>query len=214
MPREIGLITADKKDSQGLCFVGKISLPQFLQQKLAVSIGEVIEIPYNTDLFDDYKNLSIEKENLEKLSLPFTYKRDMGFKVAEHQGAHFYTIGQRKGLHIGGRPEPSFVLAIDTSSNLVFSGQTEHHPGLNRIALMVCLNDIHWINPNYKIEIGESLDCLIRIRYRQKLQKGTIYLKESGLFILFNENQRGITPGQFAAWYINEELVGSGVIHS
>jgi tRNA-specific 2-thiouridylase len=212
--REIGLVTADKKDSQGLCFVGKISLPQFLQQKLAASIGDVIEIPSTLNQFEEYKNLSHDKENLEKLTAPFEYTREMGVKVADHQGAHFYTVGQRKGLHIGGRPEPSFVLSIDTVSNLVFSGQNEQHPGLNRIALKVNSKDIHWVNPNFKLEIGGSLDCLIRIRYRQKLQKGTIFFNESGLFILFEEKQRGITPGQFAAFYIDEELIGSGVIHS
>ncbi len=212
--REIGLVTADKKDSQGLCFVGKISLPQFLQQKLAASIGDVIEIPSTLNQFEEYKNLSHDKENLEKLTAPFEYTREMGVKVADHQGAHFYTVGQRKGLHIGGRPEPSFVLSIDTVSNLVFSGQNEQHPGLNRIALKINSKDVHWVNPNFKLEIGGSLDCLVRIRYRQKLQKGTIFFKESGLFILFDEKQRGITPGQFAAFYINEELIGSGVIHS
>ena len=212
--REIGLVTADKKDSQGLCFVGKISLPQFLQQKLAASIGDVIEIPSTLSQFVEYKNLSHDKENLEKLTAPFEYTREMGVKVADHQGAHFYTVGQRKGLHIGGRPEPSFVLSIDTVSNLVFSGQSEQHPGLNRIALKINSKDVHWVNPNFKLEIGGSLDCLVRIRYRQKLQKGTIFFNESGLFILFDEKQRGITPGQFAAFYINEELIGSGVIHS
>ena len=212
--REIGLVTADKKDSQGLCFVGKISLPQFLQQKLAASIGDVIEIPSTLNQFEEYKNLSHDKENLEKLTAPFEYTREMGVKVADHQGAHFYTVGQRKGLHIGGRPEPSFVLSIDTASNLVFSGQNEQHPGLNRIALKINSKDVHWTNPNFKLEIGGSLDCLVRIRYRQKLQKGTIFFNESGLFILFDEKQRGITPGQFAAFYINEELIGSGVIHS
>jgi tRNA-specific 2-thiouridylase len=212
--REIGLVTADKKDSQGLCFVGKISLPQFLQQKLAASIGDVIEIPSTLNQFEEYKNLSHDKENLEKLTAPFEYTREMGVKVADHQGAHFYTVGQRKGLHIGGRPEPSFVLSIDTVSNLVFSGQNEQHPGLNRIALKVNSKDIHWVNPHFKLEIGGSLDCLVRIRYRQKLQKGTIFFNESGLFILFDEKQRGITPGQFAAFYIDEELIGSGVIHS
>jgi tRNA-specific 2-thiouridylase len=152
--REIGLVTADKKDSQGLCFVGKISLPQFLQQKLAASIGDVIEIPSTLNQFEEYKNLSHDKENLEKLTAPFEYTREMGVKVADHQGAHFYTVGQRKGLHIGGRPEPSFVLSIDTVSNLVFSGQNEQHPGLNRIALKVNSKDIHWVNPHFKLEIG------------------------------------------------------------
>ena len=138
----------------------------------------------------------------------------MGIAVAEHQGAHFYTIGQRKGLHIGGRPEPSFVIGIDTVKNLVFSGQTENHPGLNRIALKLDDKHINWINKSFEIGLNEELKCLVRIRYRQKLRPAKLVSKESGLYILFPEKEKGITPGQFAAWYLNNELIGSGVIHS
>lgn len=212
--KSLDLVTAEKKDSQGLCFVGKISLPQFLQQKLKAKTGDVIEVPADLEQFKQYNSLSHDYANLEALTMPFLYKREMGVKVAEHQGAHFYTIGQRKGLHIGGRPEPSFVIGTDTEENLVFSGQTDEHPGLNRIALKIDNQDVHWINLNHKIKPGESLECLVRIRYRQHLRPATLIQKESGLYILFKEKEKGITPGQFAAWYIGDELIGSGVIAS
>jgi tRNA-specific 2-thiouridylase len=211
---QMGLITADKKDSQGLCFVGKISLPQFLQQKLKSIKGDVIEIPTSLDEFKNYDSIPVSIKNVEHLTVPFEYAPEMGKVVAEHQGAHFYTIGQRKGLHIGGRPEPSFVIGIDTEKNVVYSGQTDQHPGLNRIALKIENQDVHWLNLNYKINSGEDLPCVVRIRYRQKLKKATIIQKESGFYILFDAKQKGITPGQFAAWYIGDELIGSGVISS
>ena len=211
---ELNLVTADKKDSQGLCFVGKISLPQFLQQKLKSIKGDVIEIPSTLDEFKNYDSIPVSIKNVEHLTVPFEYDQEMGKVVAEHQGAHYYTIGQRKGLHIGGRPEPSFVIGIDTEKNIVYSGQTDQHPGLNRIALKIENQDVHWLNLNYNIINGESLPCLVRIRYRQKLKKATIIQKESGFYILFESKQKGITPGQFAAWYIEDELIGSGVISS
>lgn len=211
---ELGLITADKKDSQGLCFVGKISLPQFLQQKLQAKVGDVLEVSKHLDQYEAYDAIPVKIENVHHLAEPFVYSPDLGKKVAEHQGAHYYTIGQRKGLHIGGRPEPSFVIGIDTETNTVYSGQTDEHPGLNRWALKIENQDIHWINLKHKIDINETLKCSVRIRYRQKLKKATLIQREDGLYILFNEIQKGITPGQFAAWYIGEELVGSGVIVS
>jgi tRNA-uridine 2-sulfurtransferase len=209
---QAGLHTATKKDSQGLCFVGKISLPQFLQQKLASKRGNVIEIPADLEQFRSYQEIDPTLENVEKLASPFTYSTDQGFVVAEHQGAHYYTIGQRKGLQIGGRPLPSFVIHIDTDKNVVYSGQSEDHPGLNKFALKIDNKDIHWIQLKYKLNIGETLETQVRIRYRQALRKGLLIQKESGLFILFDETQKGVTPGQFAAWYIDEELIGSGVI--
>jgi tRNA-specific 2-thiouridylase len=211
---ELNLVTADKKDSQGLCFVGKISLPQFLQQKLTAKTGAVIEIPSDLNQFLDYEKIPTTSENLELLCKPFEYSQDMGQEVAQHQGAHFYTIGQRKGLHIGGRPLPSFVIGTDTVNNLVFSGQTDEHPGLNRIALKLDDQQMNWINQSYAISEGQQLECLVRIRYRQQLRPATLIRKESGCYILFPEKERGITPGQFAAWYIEDELVGSGIIHS
>ena len=212
--KELNLVTADKKDSQGLCFVGKISLPQFLQQKLKMIKGSVIEVKPDLEQFKHYNSLAQSIDNLEELTRPFSYTPDMGKIVAEHDGAHFYTIGQRKGLHIGGRPEPSFVIGIDTLNNIVYSGQTDEHPGLNRISLKIGNQDINWLNLNYKIKENESLECLVRIRYRQQLRSATLVQKETGLYILFKDKEKGITPGQFAAWYIGDELVGSGVIVS
>jgi tRNA-uridine 2-sulfurtransferase len=210
--REIGLVTADKKDSQGLCFVGKISLPEFLQQKLEVKKGNVIEIEDSMDQFNTYHSLEIIPENIELLSAPFAFTPSMGTRVEEHIGAHYYTIGQRKGLHIGGRPHPSFVIGIDTTENVVYSGQKEDHPGLNKWALRIQPEEIHYINPNHVLEIGDTAAYMVRIRYRQALQKAVLIRKETGLYILFDSLQRGITPGQFAAWYQNDELIGSGII--
>lgn len=210
--REMNLITADKKDSQGLCFVGKISLPTFLQQKLKSIKGKVIEIPDNLDQFIAYNSIPIDENHIKELSEPFIYNESQGKVVAEHLGAHFYTIGQRKGLHIGGRPEPSFVIGIDTINNLVYSGQTENHPGLNKHALKIQKEELSLINLNYKMKEGEALEFDFRIRYRQPLQKGKLILKEGDLYILFDQKQKGVTPGQFAAWYIGDELIGSGVI--
>ncbi|MCC6702630.1 MAG: tRNA 2-thiouridine(34) synthase MnmA [Fluviicola sp.] len=210
--KEIGLVTADKKDSQGLCFVGKISLPEFLQQQLQVKHGEIIEIKEDNEQFISYSKITPSIENVEKLSEPFEYNPSMGIKVADHIGAHYYTIGQRKGLHIGGRPEPSFVIGIDTTTNTVYSGQTDEHPGLNRWALKINSEEAHWINPTKELQVNESETYDLRIRYRQPLQKATLIRKESGYYLLFEKLQRGITPGQFAAWYKEDELVGSGII--
>jgi tRNA-specific 2-thiouridylase len=209
---KLGLVTADKKDSQGLCFVGKISLPIFLQQKLEAKPGAVLEIPADNPQITAYHDLEVCAENLKELSTHFSFQKSDGFKVAEHQGAHFYTIGQRKGLQVGGRPLPSFVIQIDTENNLVFTGQGENHLGLNRWALFISEKEIHWINTSFLLQNGEQMDADVRIRYRQKVQKATLYKREEGMYILFENLQRGITPGQFAAWYKNDELIGSGVI--
>jgi len=210
--KNIGLHTADKKDSQGLCFVGKISLPQFLQQKLKPKQGNIIEIPDSIEQFVNYNQLEPTIENVELLATPFEYEESMGQKVENHQGAHYYTIGQRKGLHIGGRPLPSFVIGINTETNTVYSGQNEDHTGLNRYALFIDNESIHYINQKYILKDGETQELLVRIRYRQALQPATLIKKSNGLYILFQQKQKGITPGQFAAWYDEEELIGSGVI--
>lgn len=209
--REIGLHTADKKDSQGLCFVGKISLPDFLQQQLKVKEGPVIEIPDDLEVFKHYSQIPVDPSNIEALAEPFTFDIDQGVEVAKHQGAHFYTIGQRKGLHIGGRPFPSFVIGLDTKENVVYTGLKENHPGLYRHALKLDENGLHFLNDTVSINdlIDQELD--LRIRYRQPLQKGRVIVNNN-LYLLFNEAQRGITPGQFAAIYLNEELIASGVI--
>lgn len=207
-----GLVTAQKKDSQGLCFVGKISLPTFLQQQLKAKKGKVIEIPIENEQIQAYHNIKPSFENIEALVKPFSFEENQGKVVAEHQGAHFYTIGQRKGLQIGGRPEPSFVVQVDVEHNLIFSGQTDEHPALNRWALFIPTKDIHYINHSHELKIGKEREYMLKIRYRQPLQKAKLLLKEEGLYILFDKLQRGITPGQFAAWYDGEELIGSGVI--
>jgi len=212
--KEAGLITAEKKDSQGLCFVGKISLPEFLQQQLKIKDGSVIEIPENIDTLIDYHNTPVDLDHIKELSKPFVYISNQGIEVTKHQGAHFYTIGQRKGLHIGGRPLPSFVLAIDTKENIVYSGQGDNHPGLNRWALKIEKQDFHYINPSLEVNEFKPIDFMVRIRYRQALQQATLVLLDDGYYVLFKEMQRGITPGQFAAFYLNNELLASGVIHS
>ncbi|HIP32054.1 MAG TPA: tRNA 2-thiouridine(34) synthase MnmA, partial [Crocinitomicaceae bacterium] len=207
------LVTAEKKDSQGLCFVGKISLPTFLQQKLEPINGNIIEIPENLEQYKIYQDLDPVEKNIIALAKPFSYTKNMGAVVAKHQGAHYYTIGQRRGLHIGGRPFPSFVIGLDIPTNTVYSGMTDKHPGLNRWALRIELKDIHFISNQFNINNINNLSLSVRIRYRQSYQEGTLFLKEDGLYVLFTEIQRGITPGQFAAFYIDDELIASGVIN-
>ncbi len=210
--KEIGLITAEKKDSQGLCFVGKISLPTFLQQQLKPQKGAVIEIPEDLEQFEKYNRIQPSIENIELLANPFIYHPKDGLQVTEHQGAHYYTIGQRKGLHIGGRPDPSFVIGIDTNSNVVYTGQRESHPGLNKWALKLEKESFNWIDSS-NVDLTNGLECLVRIRYRQPLQKAKLIQKSDEFYILFDQKQRGITPGQFASWYIDNELIGSAVIN-
>lgn len=212
--KENNLITAEKKDSQGLCFVGKISLPTFLQQQLKPQQGTVIEVNPNLTQFSDYKTLLEQPDALHEQAQPFVYSPKDGIEVARHNGAHYYTIGQRKGLHIGGRPEPSFVIGIDTKENIVYTGQTDQHPGLNRKVLFIQADDINWVNPTHRLSQGCSRTLSIRIRYRQPLQIGTIHSREEGIYIVFEDFQKGITPGQFAAFYVEDELIGSGVITS
>ena len=206
-------VTASKKDSQGLCFVGKISLPTFLQQKLAIKEGPIIEIPENLDQFGSYNKIPLVLDEIENLANPFIFDKKMGSQVGTHDGAHFFTVGQRKGLKVGGRPLPSFVIQIDTIKNVVYTGQAENHPGLNRRALKIQLNSINYLNDKYKLEIGVQSKHLFRIRYRQPLQKGIMILKNDGLYVMFDVKQKGIAPGQFCAWYNEElELIGSGII--
>ncbi|MFM7666819.1 MAG: tRNA 2-thiouridine(34) synthase MnmA [Bacteroidota bacterium] len=212
---EQGLLTAEKKDSQGLCFVGKISLPEFLQQQLKSRIGNVIEIPADLSQLSEYHAIERKTENIEKLVQPFVFNSNQGQKVATHQGAHFYTIGQRKGLQIGGRPLPSFAVQIDVENNIVYSCQGDDHPALNRWALKIEQNVINWIQlPHWALKQEFEVEVDARIRYRQPLQKAKLIKKNDQFYMLFNKLQRGITPGQFAAWYIGEELIGSGVIES
>lgn len=216
MAKELQLPTAEKKDSQGICFVGKVDLPTFLQQKLKAKKGITVEIekdsPYNplVRIPDISKDYSVSE--LLEFASPAIYKPEMGKSSGVHNGAHFFTIGQRKGINIGGRKEPLFVLAIDVNENIVYVGQGHDHPGLNRYGLIIKSDDIHWIRPDLKLNPGERKVCLVRVRYRQPLQKACLFQTNDGMFILFDEAQRGITSGQFAAWYYDDELIGSGVI--
>lgn len=209
---ENGLITAKKKDSQGLCFVGKISLPIFLQQQLKTRQGDVIEVEESHGSILNYHSNPYELDFIENLTNPFQFSKEEGVKVAEHIGAHYYTIGQRKGLHIGGRPLPSFVISIDVQNNIVYTCQGESHLGLNRIALKVKVAEFHVVNPRYKLFESQAFNCFVRIRYRQPLQSVKVLLKGDFVYVLFDELQRGIAPGQFAAFYLEDELIFSGVI--
>lgn len=208
-----GLITAEKKDSQGLCFIGKVSLPDFLQQQLQPKTGPIIEIPEG---LSSYKEIPTDFDSEESrwvfLSKRRNYKADNGVAVGQHQGAHYFTIGQRKGLAVGGTPDPLFVLAVDTVANILFVGQGKDHPGLFQQALHIENTEVHWVNPDLRLEVGASAEYEVRIRYRQPLQKAILHLTLDGMYIIFDEPQSAITPGQFAAWYRDGELVGSGVI--
>ena len=214
--REQGLATAERKDSQGICFVGKVDLPEFLKQKLKSCTGDIIEIPGTFPPYSDYSrahHVWIKSgENLEKLTGSFSYVADDGKLSGKHEGAHFYTIGQRKGLNIGGKAEPMFVIATDTKNNNLYVGMGHDHPGLNRWGLLIRADDIHWIREDLAMKPGDTKKMLTRVRYRQPLQLSTLYMKEDGLHIVFEKLQRGITSGQFAAWYDGDELMGSGVI--
>lgn len=209
LARKLKLPSAEKKDSQGICFVGKVDLPTFLQQKLKGRKGNIIEIPADSGIYS--KNGPRETEPV-KLSKPFRYSPGDGFVAGEHRGAQFFTIGQRKGLNVGGKKEPLFVIGIDIDQNIVYVGQGEKHPGLYRPALFIRKEEVHWIRPDLELPEGEEMKYLVRIRYRQPLQKAILKRRKEGMFILFEEPQRGIAPGQFAAWYDGDELLGSGVI--
>lgn len=228
---EAGLQSADKKDSQGICFVGKVDLPVFLQQKLKPKEGRVIEV--FADEIDEVlsRNGGVTREEifaapkteysgkeLSGLAAPVDYScadgKKIGKVIGKHTGAQFYTIGQRRGLNIGGHKESIFIISIDIQSNTIYVGEGQSHPGLYRRALRLNDREVHWIRPDLKMEPGERREYLVRIRYRQPLQKAVLFQREEGLFIVFEEPQRGITPGQFAVWYSpeDEEMLGSGVI--
>jgi tRNA-uridine 2-sulfurtransferase len=208
--KEQNLPTAERKDSQGICFVGKVDLPTFLQQQLKPKVGNIIEIP--AKFMEKKKQVEISEENYRKLCFAYPYKPWNGEVIGEHRGAHFYTIGQRKGLNIGGYKEPLFVIGTDVQRNIIYVGEGQNHPGLFRHGLFVAAKDMHWIRPDLKMKPGEKQPFDIRIRYRQPLEKGTIHVTDKGAFFLFENEQRGITSGQFAAWYRGDELIGSGVI--
>ncbi len=202
------LATAKRKDSQGICFVGKVDLPVFLQQKLSAKEGNIHEIlPHSPRFVRD-----VEDDDFRAHAEPYRLTVRDGKKIGTHQGAHFYTIGQRKGLGIGGRKESLFVIGTDVRENVVYVGEGDSHPGLYRKALKIATNEIHWVDECDAMAIGERREYMVRIRYRQSLQHATLIMENDGMYILFDEPQRGITQGQFAAWYHNDVLVGSGVI--
>jgi tRNA-specific 2-thiouridylase len=206
--KKAGLATAEKKDSQGLCFIGKVHLPDFLQQRLETKKGKVIEIPESASVF---KN-GFESDDLPHITEAYSLAPELGKVVGDHNGAHYYTIGQRRGLNIGGFEKPLFVIGTDTDKNIIYTGMGEDHPGLYRKGLFIPTTDVHWVREDLKLQAGESRETLARIRYRQPLEKCVLHQREEGLYIIFERPQRGVTPGQFAAWYDGEELVGSGVI--
>lgn len=203
--KEQGLVTAEKRDSQGLCFVGKVSLPEFLQQQLAVKTGRIIQIP------DSHPMYQIKREETpEGLATKYSYSAVDGAEVGTHDGAHFFTVGQRKGLAVGGTKEPLFVLATDVEQNIIYVGEGKSHPGLLRSALWIAQADMHWVRPD--LVPHEPMQVWARIRYRQPLAKATLHPTSTGLYLVFDQPQSAIAAGQFAAWYLKYELIGSGVI--
>ena len=211
--KEADLITAEKKDSQGLCFIGKVRLPEFLQQKLQPKDGEIIRIPSDFEQYTKSKYKFENKESeLEYLSTKFSYKKEDGKVVGKHQGAHYFTKGQRKGLNVGGTKEALYVIETDVNENIIYTGEGKNHTGLYRSVLFVSNEEIHWIREDLALNPGKTLEVEARIRYRQKLEKAVLYKVESGLYVEFKNKQSAIQEGQFVAWYKHEELLGSGVI--
>ena len=207
------LVTAEKKDSQGLCFIGKVRLPEFLQQQLKPKDGIIVEINADNAIYhQELPVFNSLEEQLIHQSTPIKYTPEMGKIMGKHQGAHYFTIGQRKGLNVGGTKEALFVIATDVQSNVIYTGQAHNHPGLFQKTLRVDPSEIHWIREDLTLQNGQSLAVMARIRYRQELQKATLYQFASGLYVDFDQPQSAITQGQFVAWNIDDELVGSGVI--
>ncbi|OYU85015.1 MAG: tRNA 2-thiouridine(34) synthase MnmA [Flavobacterium sp. BFFFF2] len=209
----LDLITATKKDSQGLCFIGKVSLPDFLQQKLKPKEGNLFEIQADQEVFKQINKQVANFENqLHHQATPFKYKPEMGRLAGKHQGAHYYTIGQRKGLNIGGTPEPLFVIGLRVDTNEIYTGQGANHPGLFRKTLQVKPNEVHWIRTDLALKSGETMHVMARIRYRQALQPAFLYAFDNAFYVDFDTPQSAITAGQFVAWYVEDELLGSGII--
>ena len=210
---QMDLVTAEKKDSQGLCFIGKVRLPEFLQQQLQPKEGIIIEIAADDPIYNlQQPNFESKENQLEFDATPLHYHIKMGKVVGKHQGAHYFTIGQRKGLNVGGTKEGLFIIATDVVENIIYTGQGASHPGLFRKALKVLPHEIHWIREDLRLNNGETMEVMARIRYRQPLQKATLHQTEEGLYVVFDEPQSAITQGQFVSWHLGEELVGSGVI--
>jgi tRNA-uridine 2-sulfurtransferase len=210
---ELDLVTAEKKDSQGLCFIGKVRLPEFLQQKLQPKDGLIFQIDAANPIYNLEKteNLSIE-ETLAFDAQKIDYTPEMGKVVGKHQGAHYFTTGQRKGLNVGGTVDPLFIISTNVVTNTIYTGLSSQHPGLFKKALFIEKTEVHWIRTDLALANGENMKVMARIRYRQPLQKATLHQFENGMYVAFEEPQSAITEGQFVAWYLEDELVGSGVI--
>ena len=207
------LITADKKDSQGLCFIGKVRLPEFLQQKLQPKEGKIITIDANSPIYNQtVPHFKSKEDELTFLAKKYQYTKDDGQMVGTHQGAHYFTKGQRKGLAVGGTKEPLFVIETDVKENIIYTGEGKKHPGLYRKCLFISNDELHFVRLDLALKDGESLQVKARIRYRQPLENATLFKMENGMYLLFENPQSAITEGQFAVWYLDEELVGSGVI--
>ena len=214
---KLKLPTAGRKDSQGICFIGKVDLPTFLQQKLEPRTGRTVNIPSDYDFPSFGEGIpgdNVPPGELQAMASPYEYGPAAGPTIGKHRGAHFFTVGQRKGIDIGGYKKPLFVLATDIGKNILYAGEGQDHPGLYRKGLMVRQPDIHWLLPGNAMREGETREYDVRIRYRQPLEKAKLYRQPGALFIIFDKLQRGIAPGQFAAWYRGDELVGSGVIRA
>lgn len=210
---KLDLVTADKKDSQGLCFIGKVRLPEFLQQQLKPKEGVIVEIPESQDVYQqEVPEFSSKEDELKYLSRKLKYEVNFGKVVGKHQGAHYFTKGQRKGLAVGGTPEPLFVIDTDVEENVIYTGQGKTHPGLLKRALFVNDDELHWVREDLALKVDETMEVMARIRYRQPLEKAILHRVDSGLYVEFENPQSAITEGQFVAWYLEDELVGSGVI--
>lgn len=210
---EQDLVTADKKDSQGLCFIGKVRLPDFLQQKLKPKDGVIVEVSSEDAIYEEEEiSFSSKKEELQFLSKKIRYSKDQGKVVGKHQGAHYFTKGQRKGLAVGGTPEPLFVIDTDVNENVIYTGQGKNHPGIYRQALFISNDEVHWVRKDLAIKNGEEMKIKARIRYRQPLQDAVLHQTGNGMYVVFDVPQASITEGQFVAWYSKDELLGSGVI--
>ena len=210
---KLNLVTAEKKDSQGLCFIGKVRLPEFLQQQLKPKDGVIVEVEASHEKFHQaIPEFASKEEELAYFSKDINYKQEDGKVVGTHQGAHYFTIGQRKGLAVGGTAEPLFVIDTNVDDNIIYTGQGKLHPGLLKTTLFVSEDELHWVREDLSLTVGDTMDVVARIRYRQPLQKARLYKVENGLYVQFETPQSAITKGQFVAWYMQEELVGSGVI--
>ncbi len=210
---KLDLITAEKKDSQGLCFIGKVRLPEFLQQKLQPKEGVIIEIPADASIYqNEIPAFENKQQELAYLSENIDYLKVPGKVLGKHQGAHYFTKGQRKGLNVGGTKEGLYVIETDVKKNIIYTGQGNNHLGLFKKALFVKQDEVHWVREDLALQPNESMEVMARIRYRQPLQKATLYQFENGLYVEFDEPQSAITEGQFVAWHQGEEILGSGVI--